>query len=149
MALAGPAANLSLVLVAGLVIRGGMAAGLFKPPDSISFTQVTASAAGGPAAGAVVPLSLLFSLNLLLFVLTAASAFVTGTLWTDTQLPPPTQAEAIRHGLSFSAALLSIHFAPTVVCWLAFAPLERLVAWWRARHATLEPPVPIASGRMM
>ena len=66
MALAGPAANLSLVLVAGLVIRGGMAAGLFKPPDSISFTQVTASAAGGPAAGAVVPLSLLFSLNLLL-----------------------------------------------------------------------------------
>jgi Zn-dependent protease len=66
MALAGPAANLSLVLAAGLAIRGGMAAGLFKPPDSISFTQVTASAAGGPAAGAVVPLSLLFSLNLLL-----------------------------------------------------------------------------------
>jgi Zn-dependent protease len=66
MALAGPAANLSLVLVAGLAIRAGMAAGLFKPPDSISFTQVTASAAGGPMAGAVVPLSLLFSLNLLL-----------------------------------------------------------------------------------
>lgn len=66
MALAGPAANLSLVLAAGLAIRGGMAAGVFKPPDSISFTQVTASATGGPAAGAVVPLSLLFSLNLLL-----------------------------------------------------------------------------------
>ena len=66
MALAGPAANLSLVLAAGLAIRGGMAAGLFKPPDSISFTQMTASAAGGPAGGAVVPLSLLFSLNLLL-----------------------------------------------------------------------------------
>ena len=66
MALAGPAANLSLVLAAGLAIRGGMAAGLFKPPDNISFTQVTASAGGGPAGGAVVPLSLLFSLNLLL-----------------------------------------------------------------------------------
>ncbi|HEY6324854.1 MAG TPA: site-2 protease family protein [Thermoanaerobaculia bacterium] len=66
MALAGPAANLALVLAAGLAIRGGMAAGLFKPPDSISFTQVTASAAGSPAGGAVVPLSLLFSLNLLL-----------------------------------------------------------------------------------
>jgi len=50
-------------------------------------------------------------LNLLLFVLTAASAFVTGTLWTDTQLPPPTQAEAIRHGLAFSAALLAILLA--------------------------------------
>ncbi len=66
MALAGPAANLALVLAAGLAIRGGMAAGLFKPPDSISFTQVTASAAGSPVGGAVVPLSLLFSLNLLL-----------------------------------------------------------------------------------
>jgi membrane-associated protease RseP (regulator of RpoE activity) len=50
-------------------------------------------------------------LNLLLFVLTAASAFVTGTLWTDTQLPPPTQAEAVRHGLAFSAALLAILLA--------------------------------------
>ena len=47
-------------------------------------------------------------LNLALFVLTAASAFVTGTLWTDTQLPAPTQQEAIRHGISFSAALLAI-----------------------------------------
>jgi Zn-dependent protease len=68
MALAGPAANLALVLAAGLAIRAGMAAGLFKPPESISFTQVTASAAGGPAAGAVVSLSLLFSLNLLLCI---------------------------------------------------------------------------------
>jgi membrane-associated protease RseP (regulator of RpoE activity) len=50
-------------------------------------------------------------LNLLLFVLTALSAFVTGTLWTDTQLPPPTRAEAIRHGLAFSAALLAILLA--------------------------------------
>jgi Zn-dependent protease len=68
MALAGPAANLTLVLISGLLIRGGMAAGLFKAPDTISFTHVTASAAAGPAAGAVVPLSLLFSLNLMLFL---------------------------------------------------------------------------------
>jgi membrane-associated protease RseP (regulator of RpoE activity) len=50
-------------------------------------------------------------LNLFLFFLTAASAFVTGTLWTDTQLPPPTQTEAIHHGLAFSAALLAILLA--------------------------------------
>jgi membrane-associated protease RseP (regulator of RpoE activity) len=50
-------------------------------------------------------------LNLVLFVLTAASAFVTGTLWTDTQLPPPTPAEAVHHGLAFSAALLAILLA--------------------------------------
>ena len=43
----------------------------------------------------------------------------------------------------FTLALLYIHFAPTVVCWLAFAPLERLGPWWRARHPPLEPPVPI------
>jgi len=45
----------------------------------------------------------------------------------------------------FTVALLYIHFAPTVVCWLAFAPLERLVPWWRARHPPLEPPVPVPS----
>ena len=43
----------------------------------------------------------------------------------------------------FTVAMLYIHFAPTVVCWLAFAPLERLLPWWRKRHPRLEPPVPI------
>lgn len=50
-------------------------------------------------------------LNLFLFVLTAASAFVAGALLTDTQLPPPTQAEAIRHGFAFSGTLLAILLA--------------------------------------
>jgi membrane-associated protease RseP (regulator of RpoE activity) len=50
-------------------------------------------------------------LNLCLFVLTAASAFVAGALLTDTQLPPPTKAEAIRHGLAFSGTLLAILLA--------------------------------------
>ena len=27
----------------------------------------------------------------------------------------------------FTVAMLYIHFAPTVICWLAFAPLERLL----------------------
>lgn len=67
MALAGPAANLLLVLVAGLTIRLGMAAGWFFPPDHISFTAVTGGREGF-AAAAVVPLSILFSLNLILFV---------------------------------------------------------------------------------
>ena len=43
----------------------------------------------------------------------------------------------------FTLAMLYIHFAPTVICWLAFAPLERLAPWWRARHPRLEPPVPV------
>lgn len=35
----------------------------------------------------------------------------------------------------FTAALLYIHFAPTLICWLAFAPLERLAPWIRERRA--------------
>ena len=33
----------------------------------------------------------------------------------------------------FTVAILYIHFAPTLICWLAFAPLERLGPWWRRR----------------
>ena len=31
----------------------------------------------------------------------------------------------------FTVAILYIHFAPTAICWLAFAPLERLGPWLR------------------
>jgi hypothetical protein len=31
----------------------------------------------------------------------------------------------------FTVAILYIHFAPTAICWLAFAPLERLAPWLR------------------
>jgi Zn-dependent protease len=69
MALAGPAANLLLVLVSGVAIRAGLATGVFSPPDQgrFGFTDLFA-ATGGWAEGMVVPLSILFTLNLLLFV---------------------------------------------------------------------------------
>ena len=35
----------------------------------------------------------------------------------------------------FTAAILYIHFAPTLVCWLAFAPLERFGPWLRGVRA--------------
>ncbi|MFC6156265.1 HTTM domain-containing protein [Kribbella jiaozuonensis] len=34
-----------------------------------------------------------------------------------------------------NTAILLIHFLPTVVCWLAFAPLERIVPWFQARRS--------------
>ncbi|MET9275086.1 HTTM domain-containing protein [Kribbella sp. NPDC003557] len=37
-----------------------------------------------------------------------------------------------------NTAILLIHFLPTVVCWLAFAPLERIVPWYRARRGSDE-----------
>ena len=50
-------------------------------------------------------------LNIFLFLLTFASAFIAGSALNDTQLPEPTSAEMIRHGLGFSAALLFIMLA--------------------------------------
>lgn len=67
MAAAGPAANLLLVIVSGLLIRIGIWTGTFYAPDVANFTAVTAAVPGSWATGAVTPLSILFSLNLLLF----------------------------------------------------------------------------------
>jgi Zn-dependent protease len=68
MALAGPAANLILVVIAGLIIRGGMLLGEFYAPESITFEQVTTAASPGLVNSAAVIVSILFSLNLILFV---------------------------------------------------------------------------------
>lgn len=48
-------------------------------------------------------------------------------------------ALAIASFLSFhlaTFALLGIHFLPTVVCWSAFVPWERLPGWWQSRRQT-------------
>ena len=66
MALAGPAANFTLMLLAGIVIRAGVAAGYFAAPASASFSQVTLLAATGAGSFLTTTLSVLFVLNLLL-----------------------------------------------------------------------------------
>ena len=68
MALAGPAANLLLVLLAALLIRLGMLFGAFAPPQEVTWTQVTAAQSPGFIAGAAIAVSILFSLNLILLV---------------------------------------------------------------------------------
>jgi Zn-dependent protease len=65
MALAGPAANLILILLAAAAIRIGMSAGALQPPASITPTHVTELASGGVNL-ATTFVSVLFSLNLLL-----------------------------------------------------------------------------------
>ena len=69
MALAGPAANLLLIVFAALAINVGVWVGFFHAPDSVSFGHVTA--ANGTAIGDAIAffLGALFSLNLVLFVL--------------------------------------------------------------------------------
>lgn len=68
MALAGPAANLLLVLIAGALINAGLATGIFFPPEQIGFADVTSASAGADSLWSSVAylLGVVFALNLLL-----------------------------------------------------------------------------------
>ena len=68
MAFSGPTSNLLLVLIAGGLIHAGILTGIFYAPESIGFSSVTVAVNGGFATGAAIFVSILFSLNLLLFV---------------------------------------------------------------------------------
>lgn len=68
MAMAGPLANLILFIVAAVIIRLGLAMGYFYPPESITFSHVTAAEHAGWANSVAVMTSILFTLNLVLFV---------------------------------------------------------------------------------
>lgn len=66
MALAGPAANFTLVILSAIVIRGGILVGVFMAPESASFTRVVTATGPGFAGFAATFLSIVFVLNLLL-----------------------------------------------------------------------------------
>jgi len=67
MSFAGPAANLLLVLIAAAVIRVGVSAGFFTPPQTLYFGHIVESPGPGAVDAAAFLASVLFSLNLLLF----------------------------------------------------------------------------------
>jgi Zn-dependent protease len=92
MALAGPAANLILVVLAGLAIRAGILLGVFHAPESVTFEQVTAATTPGFANSASVAISIVFSLNLILFIFNLIP------------LPPLDGSEVVSLFLSDSAA---------------------------------------------
>ena len=66
MSLAGPAANLLLVLLAALVLRVGEASGVFHAPDSITFGEIVGTTRDGLWPAAAFMLGVFFSVNLLL-----------------------------------------------------------------------------------
>ncbi len=66
MALAGPGANLLLVVAAAVGMHVGMGIGVFSAPDGIRFDHLVAFDEAGPFAGMGFFLSVLFSMNLLL-----------------------------------------------------------------------------------
>ena len=66
MALAGPAANLLLVIVAGILIHAGLAGGWLERPEFLRFSQIVAPGPDADSEAAALFLSILFSQNLLL-----------------------------------------------------------------------------------
>jgi Zn-dependent protease len=129
MALAGPASNLVLFLLATLLIRLGMLAGWLKAPLTITFTQVTAAADGGAAAGLATLLSLLFSLNLILLVFNLLPLPpLDGTGFVQVLLPPHT-----------SRRWLEILHQP-MMAWVGIVVAWRLfgVVFWPIHTAALK-----------
>lgn len=68
MSLAGPAANLGLMLMAAAMIRIGLLMQVFHSPQSVGFTTLTLAYEEGTASSVAQLLSILFTLNLVLFV---------------------------------------------------------------------------------
>ncbi len=67
MALAGPAANFALMLIAAAAIRVGLALGTFQAPAMVSYTRMTeASDPAGIGSLLAVSLTAVFTLNLIL-----------------------------------------------------------------------------------
>lgn len=69
MSLAGPGANLLLVVAAGIIVHMGIAAGLFYQPPSVNHLAIVGATGDGLAGGVGMVVSALFSLNLILLVL--------------------------------------------------------------------------------
>ena len=114
MALAGPAANLLLVIVAGIAIHIGMALGEFGAPASIGFANVVTAQAPGTTAEAVASfLSILFTLNLLLMTFNLLP------------VPPLDGNTAIGLLMTESAALRFYEFSRQP----GFAMIGLLLAW--------------------
>ncbi|KAA3616567.1 MAG: site-2 protease family protein [Calditrichaeota bacterium] len=68
MALAGPLANFSLVIITIIIMRVGLASGAFVQPDYFQFTEIVQGASAGGSSTFAIFLSITFSLNLLLGV---------------------------------------------------------------------------------
>lgn len=68
MSLAGPLSNLILALAAALLIRAGLAAGVFEAPEVLHYSAVVVSRDPGLFSTLALLVSVFFSLNLLLFV---------------------------------------------------------------------------------
>ena len=114
MSLAGPAANFTLAIIAGILIRAGIWGGVLSFPDSVSFMQVVGPGSATFSHGLATFLSLLFSLNLLLGVFNLLP------------VPPMDGFSAVGVFLSEDAARRFQHFGWSL---RGFAYVGLLLAW--------------------
>ena len=129
MALAGPAANLVLVLLAAGLIHAGMASGWLARPETLGFTSVVAPGLTEVSEGGAVFLSILFSLNLLLMSFNLIP------------VPPLDGATAIGLLLPDEAALKLLAFfrqpgfaiLGLVIAWRFFGEIFYPFFYWSAR----------------
>jgi Zn-dependent protease len=68
MSAAGPVANFTLALIAAVIMRLGLAIGIFEPSPAFFTHMVGAAQPGGVMDGVAAAVSILFSLNILLGV---------------------------------------------------------------------------------
>jgi Zn-dependent protease len=119
MAAAGPAANLSIVLICVIIMKVGILAGVFLEPDMVSYTNIVDPSPGTIWAVLSMIISMLFTLNLILFILNIIP------------LPPLDGSGIIALFLSDEAARKyrsvisnpAFYFLGLAVIWFGFAPL--------------------------
>jgi Zn-dependent protease len=123
MAAAGPAANLSLVLLSIVIIKAGIMAGVFSEPDRINFKHLVDPESDGFWAAAALFVSMLFTLNLILTVLNMIP------------FPPLDGSSVIMLFLSDDAArryqeIISnpiFGFIGLLLAWKAFGPIFKVI----------------------
>ncbi|MBZ5516719.1 MAG: site-2 protease family protein [Acidobacteriia bacterium] len=129
MALAGPVANVTLVLTAAVAIRLLIIARVLAAPDKVGFTHVVGAASPGIPEGLAFFLSILFSLNLLL------------ALFNLIPVPPLDGSSAIglflgENGARRFAALTrnpTLAIVGLILCWRVFPYIFQPVFWTSLR----------------
>ena len=129
MSLAGPAANLSLVLVASAVIQGGIAAGFFVQPESVNGSTVVAATSDGVASAGAFLVSAFFTLNLILFLFNLMPLPPLDGSGAVALLLP--ESLAARHREWMRHPVLAI--GGILVAWTVFGPIFREAFWFAIR----------------
>ena len=117
MALAGPGANILLVLLAGTAIRVGIMAGVFHAPESIGFDRIVSGVESGIWPAVAFFLSVTFALNL---VLAALNLLPIPPLDGSAALPLLMSANATRRYQEFMMRNAGLGLIGIFVAWQVF-----------------------------